>query len=118
MDLKKPRRMISFIISLIILSGLIFNAVSINNNVYIDTVNALSPNSSSSSRIDNNSSISTATNNNTNNFIQINKEQNQSIKPKTHEYTLIAENTTLEIASGLRVDAWTYSFINKILKLS
>src|SRR6476659_3815971 len=107
--LKKPRRIISFIISLIILSGLIFNAVSINNNVYIDTVNALSPNSSSSSRIDNNSSTNTAANNNTNNFIQINKEQNQSTKPKTHEYTLIAENTTLEIAPGLRVDAWTYN---------
>ncbi len=29
--------------------------------------------------------------------------------PKTHEYTLIAENTTLEIAPGLRVDAWTYN---------
>ena len=30
-------------------------------------------------------------------------------QPKTHEYTLIAENTTLEIAPGLRVDAWTYN---------
>jgi nitrite reductase (NO-forming) len=29
--------------------------------------------------------------------------------PKTHEYTLIAENTTLEIAPGLRVDAWPYN---------
>lgn len=28
---------------------------------------------------------------------------------KIHEYTLIAENTTLEIAPGLRVDAWTYN---------
>jgi nitrite reductase (NO-forming) len=108
--LKKPRRIISFIISLIILSGLISNAVSINNNVYIDNVNASSSsNSSSSSRYDNNNSISTASNNNTNNFIQINKEQDQSTKPKTHEYTLIAENTTLEIAPGLRVDAWTYN---------
>jgi nitrite reductase (NO-forming) len=33
-----------------------------------------------------------------------------SQQPKvTHEYTLIAENTTLEIAPGLRVDAWTYN---------
>jgi nitrite reductase (NO-forming) len=27
----------------------------------------------------------------------------------THEYTLIAEETTLEIAPGVRVDAWTYN---------
>src|SRR6476620_21942 len=106
---KKPRMIISFIISLIILSGLVSNAVSINNNIYIDNVNALPSNSSSSSQIDNNRSISSATNNNTNNFIQINKEQDQSTKPKAHEYTLIAENTTLEIAPGLRVDAWTYN---------
>ena len=32
-----------------------------------------------------------------------------SQQPKTHEYTLIAENTTLEIAPGLRVDAWAYN---------
>jgi nitrite reductase (NO-forming) len=32
-----------------------------------------------------------------------------SQQPKIREYTLIAENTTLEIASGLRVDAWTYN---------
>ncbi len=30
-------------------------------------------------------------------------------QPKTHEYTLIAQNTTLEIAPQLRVDAWTYN---------
>ncbi len=30
-------------------------------------------------------------------------------QPKTREYTLIAENTTLEIAPGLRVNAWTYN---------
>ena len=28
---------------------------------------------------------------------------------KTHEYTLIAEDTTVEIAPGIRVDAWTYN---------
>jgi len=28
---------------------------------------------------------------------------------KVHEYTLIAEDTTIEIAPGLRVDAWTYN---------
>ena len=30
-------------------------------------------------------------------------------QPTTREYTLIAENTTLEITPGLRVDAWTYN---------
>jgi nitrite reductase (NO-forming) len=35
--------------------------------------------------------------------------QQQQQPPRTHEYTLIAENTTLEIAPGLRVDAWTYN---------
>src|SRR6476620_3575878 len=104
--LKNHRKVISFIISLIILSGLISNVGSINNNIYIDTVNAASSNSSNGN-YNNNKSIITATNNNTNSFIQINKEQNQSAKSKTHEYTLIAENTTLEIAPGLLVDAWT-----------
>jgi nitrite reductase (NO-forming) len=28
---------------------------------------------------------------------------------KTHEYTLVAEETTLEIAPNVRVDAWTYN---------
>jgi nitrite reductase (NO-forming) len=106
--LKIPRKITSFIISLIILSGLISNVVSFNNNIYINTVNAASSNSSDGN-YNNYKSISTITNNNTNSFIQINKEQNQSAKPKIHEYTLIAENTTLEIAPGLRVDAWTYN---------
>jgi len=30
-------------------------------------------------------------------------------QPKTHEYTLIAQDTTVEIAPGVRVDAWTYN---------
>ena len=30
-------------------------------------------------------------------------------QPKTHEYTLVAEETTLEITPGVRVDAWTYN---------
>jgi nitrite reductase (NO-forming) len=117
--MQKPRKTISIIISLIILSGLIFNAVSINNNnIYIDTVNAASSNTSSSSNStsynnNNDKNINSATNNKTINFIQIdkNKQQSQSSpsKPQTHEYTLIAENTTLEIAPGLRVDAWTYN---------
>jgi nitrite reductase (NO-forming) len=39
--------------------------------------------------------------NNNNNIIQK--------QPKTHEYTLIAQDTTVEIAAGVRVDAWTYN---------
>jgi FtsP/CotA-like multicopper oxidase with cupredoxin domain len=30
-------------------------------------------------------------------------------QPKTHKYTLVAEETTLEMAPGVRVDAWTYN---------
>lgn len=35
----------------------------------------------------------------------------QALEPhaKTHEYTLVAEETTLEIAPNVRVDAWTYN---------
>ena len=40
---------------------------------------------------------------------QSNQLPSSSQQPKTHEYTLIAEETTLEIAPGLRVDAWTYN---------
>src|SRR5690348_15155539 len=35
--------------------------------------------------------------------------QTEQQPPKFHDYTLIAENTTLEIAPWLRVDAWTYN---------
>ena len=41
--------------------------------------------------------------NNSNNNIQ------KQPQPKTHEYTLIAQDTTVEIAPGVRVDAWTYN---------
>jgi nitrite reductase (NO-forming) len=35
--------------------------------------------------------------------------QNLELRTKTHEYTLVAEETTLEIAQDVRVDAWTYN---------
>src|SRR6188474_1673070 len=35
--------------------------------------------------------------------------QNMELRTKTHEYTLVAEETTLEIAPDVRVDAWTYN---------
>jgi nitrite reductase (NO-forming) len=47
-----------------------------------------------------------AESNNNNDNIQ--KQQSQP-QPKTHEYTLIARDTTLQIAPGVRVDAWTYN---------
>jgi nitrite reductase (NO-forming) len=38
-----------------------------------------------------------------------NNIQKQQLPSKTHEYTLIAQDTTVEIAPGVRVDAWTYN---------
>ena len=35
--------------------------------------------------------------------------QNLEPRSKTHEYTLVAEETTLEIAPDVRVDAWTFN---------
>jgi nitrite reductase (NO-forming) len=58
--------------------------------------------SAPSSVASNNPAAVGAVSNNNNNILQ-------QPKPKTHEYTLIAENTTLEIAPGIRVDAWTYN---------
>jgi nitrite reductase (NO-forming) len=43
------------------------------------------------------------------NFLNHSSDANSEYIPTTREYTLIAENTTLEIAPGLRVDAWTYN---------
>jgi nitrite reductase (NO-forming) len=37
------------------------------------------------------------------------KVQALESQSKTHEYTLVAEETTLEIAPNVRVDAWTYN---------
>jgi nitrite reductase (NO-forming) len=58
-------------------------------------------------------SISNGRNNNDTKYPLPQHQQQQppasSTPPKTHEYTLIAENTTLEISPGLRVDAWTYN---------
>src|SRR6185437_16677813 len=38
-----------------------------------------------------------------------NNVEKQQLQSKTHEYTLIAQDTTVEIAPGVRVDAWTYN---------
>jgi nitrite reductase (NO-forming) len=116
----------SFSIALIILSGIVTNVSTFNINW--NSVNALSATNSSSSislpsSLSSSSSSSSNTNlkgndagnnsknnnNNTTNSPEQKYQQQLSSAPRTHEYTLIAENTTLEIAPGLRVDAWTYN---------
>src|SRR6188472_291363 len=67
---------------------------------------AISTGSSSSN------TILAANSNNTDNDGILKKQQQQPLQlqqPKTHEYTLIAQDTTLLIAPGVRVDAWTYN---------
>jgi nitrite reductase (NO-forming) len=54
----------------------------------------------------NNISVSGSVNNTSSTGAQL---QNLGPQSKTHEYTLVAEETTLEIAPGVRVDAWTYN---------
>jgi nitrite reductase (NO-forming) len=54
----------------------------------------------------NNTSVSGSVNNTSSAGAQV---QNLEPQSKTHEYTLVAEETTLEIAPGVRVDAWTYN---------
>jgi nitrite reductase (NO-forming) len=50
------------------------------------------------------SGVSATSLNNTENY-----GQQPKVPVRTHEYTLIAEDTTIEIAPGIRVDAWTYN---------
>ena len=54
----------------------------------------------------NNTSVSGSVNNTSSAGAQV---QNLEPQSKTHEYTLVAEETTLEIAPDVRVDAWTYN---------
>jgi nitrite reductase (NO-forming) len=62
-----------------------------------------------SSSTGNNNSIFGAVSSNNNNGNGIQKQQQLQVPSKTHEYTLIAQDTTVEIAPGIRVDAWTYN---------
>ena len=48
-------------------------------------------------------------NSNTSNGIQKQQQIQLQHQSRTHEYTLIAQDTTVEIAPGIRVDAWTYN---------
>jgi nitrite reductase (NO-forming) len=62
-----------------------------------------------SSSTGNNNSIFGAVSSNNNNGNGIQKQQQLQVPSKTHEYTLIAQDTTVEIAPAIRVDAWTYN---------
>ena len=78
---------------------IITNILFIVNNWKISQLSALT--SSSSANIGND--------NNYGKNISKQISEQQILPPKTREYTLIAENTTVEIAPGIRVDAWTYN---------
>lgn len=76
-------------------------ALFIMSNLLMPSTVALAATSTDSS----NTTFGVDSNNNNDN---IQKQQSQT-QPKTHEYTLIARDTTLQIAPGVRVDAWTYN---------
>ena len=76
-------------------------ALFIMSNLLMPSTVALAATSTGSS----NTTFGADSNNNNDN---IQKQQSQT-QPKTHEYTLIARDTTLQIAPGVRVDAWTYN---------
>ena len=103
-----------FAISLIILSSIVTNILILNVSGYTAATASAeisNSNSSSSSSNTNINGSSANINNNNNTITNASKKYQQQLSsaPRTHEYTLIAENTTLEIAPGLRVDAWTYN---------
>ena len=107
----KSRKTISFIVSILLIAGTTTNIFFITNNGNIALAQApsqsISPDTSSSTHIIENNNMTDGISHSVN---QTQKEsQQQPSPPKIREYTLIAENTTLEIAPGLRVDAWTYN---------
>jgi nitrite reductase (NO-forming) len=101
MILKKDetRRVFSVAISALLVLSIITNMLFIVNNWKISQLSALT--SSSSANIGND--------NTDGKNISKQLSEQQIPPPKTREYTLIAENTTVEIAPGIRVDAWTYN---------
>ena len=128
---KNIKNVISFFItSILLLSLMTTNSSHINNNnniIHFAQAKVVSKAISSPSS-SNGSSMSLILSNSTNYYKKYNgsgsseqikkqnqenitphQQQQQSTKPKTREYTLIAEDTTLEIAPGIRVDAWTYN---------
>lgn len=130
---KRPNKSFSLAIFVLLLTSIVANVFLVINNgnqnsAMAQTSSPSSSSISSVSQISKNQSISPGYSylfgEGGKNTSKTSKEQqqesllqNQSLesnssyhyKPTTREYTLIAENTTLEIAPGLRVDAWTYN---------
>ncbi|MFL6365593.1 MAG: multicopper oxidase domain-containing protein [Nitrososphaeraceae archaeon] len=110
-------------ISLAVLSILLLSIITMTTVIVSDSKTALAQSQSGSSIPPSSNDIGGSNNTIANKISeqqgrQLQQQQNQlpsstssssSQQPRTHEYTLIAENTTLEIAPGLRVDAWTYN---------
>ena len=89
----RARKVISLIISFVLLISIITNILFINNNENIAQAASPTPSSTINGKVNN-------------------SKQPQP-HPKTHEYTLIAQDTTVEIAPGIRVDAWTYNVYSR-----
>jgi nitrite reductase (NO-forming) len=100
----KSRKIISLTIFVVLLLSLITNILIIESNGHVLQAMSSKPSSLPVT-------VGNGTNNSNDKKIQVQQQQQQQLpsKPKTHEYTLIAEDTTLEIAPGIRVDAWTYN---------
>ena len=105
----KTTKATCFAISLIILSSIVTSILFLNDSGYTTTASAEISNSNLSTSNTNINGSSNIINNDT--ITNTSKKYQQQLfsAPRTHEYTLITENTTLEIAPGLRVDAWTYN---------
>ena len=105
-NVKRRTAAISAVLFIILLSSIITATTS-----FVNSENIVLAQSQSGSSV---SPISMMANNTVVNKISEQQQQSNQLpsssqQPKTHEYTLIAEETTLEIAPGLRVDAWTYN---------
>jgi nitrite reductase (NO-forming) len=106
---KRRTTAISSFIFIMLLSSITTTTLSYVNSENIalaqsQSGSSLSPDSNETGRINN-----TIANKISEQQQQSNQSPSSSQEPKTHEYTLIAEETTLEIGPGLRVDAWTYN---------
>jgi nitrite reductase (NO-forming) len=118
-NLSQIKITICFSIAFIILSNIISNVLIFNVNEFAANglsstttpTNSSSLASPSSNSIFNGSDSNANKDNNNNKTISSSNQIQQQLAsaPHTREYTLIAENTTLEIAPGLRVAAWTYN---------
>jgi nitrite reductase (NO-forming) len=103
---KRRTTAISSFIFIMLLSSITTTSLSFVNSENIalaqsQSGSSLSPDSNETGRINNTIANKISE--------QSNQSPSSSQEPKTHEYTLIAEETTLEIGPGLRVDAWTYN---------